>query len=504
MLQCIHVVFHSLLALCIISSAARAAEDLPADEASVVAALKKLGAKIETGDDRRIISVDLTRTKATAVTIEMLKPCTQLQRLTATGIPVTDESLKVVAKRSKLESLELDATDITDAGLRHLSSLKQLKRLSLAGTAITDEGLKAVESMIQLTSLNVGRRPVESFSLQMTPQGPRPVPNIPASQKATTNITDAGMASLARLVNLKVLDLRGAKISDKGLEQLRPLTMLEMLTLDKTQITDAGLTHLGVFTKLQFLDVSETGITDNGCVHLAELTGLTSLNLQKTKVTDQGVVQLAPLKSLKSLWLKETRVTAVAVKKLQKEIRTLRDTGLEQGTGPFGEADTPRFAELEEVGAKIQPIPNVQIGPAWMIDFQGTNIGDDDLFRVKAVDDNGFGYISMIVFAGTRITDAVWSKLQYEKLEWIDVANTKVTGQRIEVLEKLPYLKTIILLGTPVTNEAVKKLGKFPALQSLNLADTGVSDDVVDALTSSKTLRILNLKGTRVTPAVVE
>lgn len=156
-----------LIAIFLFSAIARAAVDQPADEAPVVLALKKLGAKVEMGDDRRIVAVDLTRTKATAATIELLKPCSQLQRLTAAGIPVTDDSLKALTGLSMLTSLELDATNITDTGLLHLNALKRLERLSLSGTAITDEGLKSVGSMAHLTFLNLGRRPVESFSLQM-------------------------------------------------------------------------------------------------------------------------------------------------------------------------------------------------------------------------------------------------------------------------------------------------------------------------------------------------
>ena len=105
MFRPIDVPCRCLIGIFLFSTIARAAVDQPADEARVISALKKLGAKVETGDDRRIVAVDLTRTSATAATIEMLQPCTQLRRLTATGIPVTDDSLSTLAGLSNLANL---------------------------------------------------------------------------------------------------------------------------------------------------------------------------------------------------------------------------------------------------------------------------------------------------------------------------------------------------------------------------------------------------------------
>lgn len=102
MFRPIDVPCRCLIGIFLFSTIARAAVDQPADEARAISALKKL---VETGDDRRIVAVDLTRTSATAATIEMLQPCTQLRRLTATGIPVTDDSLSTLAGLSNLANL---------------------------------------------------------------------------------------------------------------------------------------------------------------------------------------------------------------------------------------------------------------------------------------------------------------------------------------------------------------------------------------------------------------
>ena len=59
-----------------------------------------------------------------------------------------------------------------------------------------------------------------------------------------TKITDAGMADLKGLTNLKTLRLALTQITDAGLVHLKGLTNLESLSLFGTQVTDAGIAEL--------------------------------------------------------------------------------------------------------------------------------------------------------------------------------------------------------------------------------------------------------------------
>jgi hypothetical protein len=52
---------------------------------------------------------------------------------------------------------------------------------------------------------------------------------------------------------------------------LEGLTSLENLTIDEYRITDAGLAHLGRLIDLKRLDLSDTDISDAGLVHLEAL-----------------------------------------------------------------------------------------------------------------------------------------------------------------------------------------------------------------------------------------
>ena len=89
----------------------------------------------------------------------------------------------------------------------------------------------------------------------------------------------------------------------------RPFRKVQIVDLRNTQVTDAGLAQLKRLTNLKTLGLSWTQVTDAGLVHLEELTGLESLGLSWTRVTDAGLVHLKELPNLDTLWLKNTRVT---------------------------------------------------------------------------------------------------------------------------------------------------------------------------------------------------
>ena len=109
---------------------------------------------------------------------------------------------------------------------------------------------------------------------------------------ANSKITDAGLAHLKGLENLKSLNLVWTKITDEGLVHLKGLTNLEKLYLSVTKITDAGLIHLKGLTKLKLLNLLFCKITDAGLLHLKGPGKLENLNLLGTKVTDAGVKSL--------------------------------------------------------------------------------------------------------------------------------------------------------------------------------------------------------------------
>ncbi len=103
------------------------------------------------------------------------------------------------------------------------------------------------------------------------------------------HISDADLAHLKGLPNLRSLSLDYAQISDEGLSHVTNLEKLQHLNLSRTCVTDAGMRHLQRMASLQQLGLAKTDITDAGLVHLEKMPNLRQLVLKDTKVTDEGV-----------------------------------------------------------------------------------------------------------------------------------------------------------------------------------------------------------------------
>ena len=57
-------------------------------------------------------------------------------------------------------------------------------------------------------------------------------------------MTDAGLAHLKELMQLRRLHLKNSQVSDVGLGHLAALTRLELLTVSRQKVTDAGVLQL--------------------------------------------------------------------------------------------------------------------------------------------------------------------------------------------------------------------------------------------------------------------
>jgi hypothetical protein len=161
--------------------------------------------------------------------------------------------------------------------------------LSLQATA-NDEVLKALARMKELRWLNItGRR-----------------------------WTTAGLKELAPLQKLQALDTDGSDACLKELKVLKQLTHL-MVHCDVVDpgvpqqnlftVTDVGLKELGAFRQLRSLTLAHAAVTDAGLKELAPLTELRTLDLDGVQVKAAGLKQLAALKQLKVLSLARSNVT---------------------------------------------------------------------------------------------------------------------------------------------------------------------------------------------------
>lgn len=143
---------------------------------------------------------------------------------------------------------------------------------------------------------------------------------------AACELTDADIAHLSGLPDLRDLTVDKSRLSDEGLKYLARLPNIEYLTLTGHRFTDEGLAHLRQTAHLKVLwlesDVNE--ITDAGLEALKGLKGLEVLDLSGSKVTDEGLVYLKAMPNLKEVRLRGTQITDAGWQKLQAAMPKLK------------------------------------------------------------------------------------------------------------------------------------------------------------------------------------
>jgi hypothetical protein len=151
---------------------------------------------------------------------KFLEGLIDLEQILLTDSGVDDAAIASMKGLTKVGLLRVGSNfqnGVTDAGLEQIKGMTALNNLDLVGTRVSDEGLKTLSSFKSLERLSIG------------------------SQTNQSAITDAGLARLASVPNLRHLIVVGTKTTDVGLEHLKSQTKLQTLGLHRTRASDAGV-----------------------------------------------------------------------------------------------------------------------------------------------------------------------------------------------------------------------------------------------------------------------
>jgi hypothetical protein len=182
------------------------------------------------------------------------------------------------------------------------------------GAHVTDQGLARLAAIKSLRVLDFS-----AGATRITDAGLAHLAELPMLEElglSRAAITEEGTKRLGTLRTLRRLDLSFTPVTDAGLEPIASLRKLESLNLVGTGITDAGLQHVARLKNLRELELGSTAITENGLSHVAKLGKLESLNLSNRPITDAGLEPLAAMTSLRELDLSRTRITDAGLQRL--------------------------------------------------------------------------------------------------------------------------------------------------------------------------------------------
>jgi serine/threonine-protein kinase len=279
-----------------------------------------------------------------------------------------------------------------------------------------DEAMRAVAGIPELTALATVLNP------NVTNDGLAAIarhPHLTAVDVRSTTVDRAGLAHLATLPKVRRLTL-AVPGTDDFLPDLAPLADLERLQLFSAgprYLTPRGLAHLKPFGKLKRLFLYGRGVTDEWLKPLLDvgLPALEELDLSESGVTGPGLVHLKDF----------PRVDWVAL-----NLTSVRDEG------------------LAHVGAARRV--------KW-VSLVGTTVGDDGLRGL--VKNPGLRWLDLQ--DNKKVTDAGVALLAgCEDLEHLDLTGTAVGDAGAKALVACKSLKRLILTGTPVTVKGVEDLRK--------------------------------------------
>ena len=207
------------------------------------------------------------------------------------NMKIGDGGMEALAKIPTLRSLKHRSPAVSDAGIRALTAAKALDNLEIQDFQITGQSGQSIRQMEKLNSLIIFR--CDGFDSE-------------------------GVLALKGL-KLNRLTLRGLPINDSAMEVFRDLLTVKRLYLNELpSVTDAGMANIAVLKDLEILDIWEVPVTDKSMETIAQFAALKELRLKGTRITDAGLDVLLTMPKLAKVTLEDNPgVSSEAVQKLR-------------------------------------------------------------------------------------------------------------------------------------------------------------------------------------------
>jgi hypothetical protein len=275
-------------------------------------------------------------------------------------------------------------------------------------------------------------------------------------------VTDDGVRHLARLANLRTLDLSGTAITDAGMAVLRDLSRLETISLAGTRVTDSGVVSLSACDELRDVNL---GMTRTGDGAIRALAGKRHLRRLQTgnAVTEEGLAVLHDYPVFKS-WRGGEATMALLSYDAGPNFLSLRgtfgDRGLSRLSGLDGlfalNIDDGRLGISAAGLAPLQTLPHL----GWLaIDAR------DDLMPVIA----GLPHLRFLGAQDTPAGDDGFAALSRSRsIEYIWGRRCHNLQRRgFVALADMPALRGLSVSCLNVDDAGISALPRFPALREL-------------------------------------
>lgn len=237
-----------------------------------------------------------------------------------------DDALAALSTQAGLKSLAMNGPQATDTGLAYLRRLTELEHLSITGpTEISDAGLANLRGLVNLKALYVSDcRATDDGFLSLSP-----LANLEILVLGSPDVTDRGLAVVAGMGKLKWLSVGGtnarpSRISDAGLKHVGRLKDLKKFDARFSRVGDKGVSELKGLPRLEYLDLDGCRVHDEGMRSIAMMRELKILSLNGSYVGDDGLKYLEGLTKLYSISLGDSGVSDEAKQAFMKAMPSLK------------------------------------------------------------------------------------------------------------------------------------------------------------------------------------
>ena len=247
-------------------------------------------------------------------------------------------------------------------------------------------------------------------------------------------VTDVDLVEIAKIPDLKTLDLSLSRVTDRGLRALKPADTIVDLNLYFAElVTDEGMSIIKGWKHLKRPNVRGTKITDTTLKFVASVPTLESLDIGYAEVTDVGLDRLTSMTSLRELTIGGNKLTDAGVHLLRQLPQlTYLDVGGEQRTDSGLWSITLTEAGVESI-ATLAELRELRMA--------GRAVSAGSLEKLK-----GLTKLERLVLQNCKrvADDSVPVLSAFANLQVLDVKGTGITEQALaDLRKKLP--KTQVL-----------------------------------------------------------
>ncbi len=297
------------------------------------------------------------------------------------------------------------------------------------------------------------------------------------------------MIYLAKLKNLKELQLLNTQVTKNGVDALRDALPKSEILCDENQLQQATIQRLRRFGaritkkdgKVTEILLANSLITDAAMAGIESIDSLESLTVFGcVNVTDVTFARLKKLPHLKVLNIAPSNITDAGV----EHLKGLKDLWFLSLNG----------TKVTDAGLK-HLIDNSKIRVLYL---NGTKITDEGLVFLEQMQD-----MQSLDLGETAVTDAGLAHLGHlSKLNQLHLSGSAVTDAGMEYVSRLSNIISLRLSNTSISDAGLIHLAKLTKIQDLQVLNTKVTQKGIDALKRALPKVTIRQEKLAATPAV--